>query len=82
NLDFHKDFTAFMISNDKAPNTIASAIKRLKNVMGQAIDAGLTSNQAFRSARFASKESDVDSIYLSELDVEKIENVAITSPMQ
>jgi len=82
NLDFHKDFTAFMISNDKAPNTIASAIKRLKNVMGQAIDAGLTNNQAFRSARFASKESDVDSIYLSERDVEKIESVAITSPMQ
>jgi len=77
-LDFHDKFTAFLISEGKSPNTVAGTVKRLKNVMGRAVDKGLTENQAFRSRRFSSKEIEVDNIYLNELEIEMIERVDLS----
>lgn len=72
-LDFYNRFTAFMLSEDKSHNTVASRIKRLKMVMAAALDAGLHSNRAFESSRFQTKEKDADSIYLAETEIHAIE---------
>lgn len=77
NLAFHAEFTAFLVAEKKAPNTIASLVKRLKNVMSQAVDSGITDNQAFRSARFRAKSVEVDNVYLTAEEVERLENVAV-----
>lgn len=78
-LLFHKQFTAFLIQEQKAPNTIHKHIKHLKQIMDAAFDLGLTDNQAFRSRRFNAKTNETDSIYLTALEVEAIESVDLSA---
>lgn len=78
-IEFYNAFTAFMLSEDKSHNTVASRVKRLKGVMSAAFDMGLTTNQAFRSSRFLTKEVEVDNIYLTESEIEAIERLDLSS---
>lgn len=78
NLDFHAKFTAFLIGEKKSPNTIAGTINRLKRLMSEAVDKGLTNTQSFRSNRFTAKWIEVDNIYLNETDLALIERVDLS----
>ena len=76
-LDFLPDFVGFLQMRGCAPNSVLKMVKTLKSAMGVAVDRGLTSNMAFRSPRFTARGEKVDHIYLSESDLEKLENTAL-----
>lgn len=56
-------------------NTIARFIKQLKAVLRAAESRGYPVNPAYKSAEFKGKVEDIDSIYLTRAELEKMENV-------
>ncbi len=59
-------------------NTIARFIKQLKAVLRAAESRGYPVNPAYKSAEFKGKVEDIDSIYLTRAELEKMEKVDFT----
>lgn len=77
-LPFLQGFVSALTAENKAPNTVAGMVKRLKTVLSIAVDNGVTTNQAFRSARFRSKWVEVDTVYLTAEEVEVLAGLELT----
>lgn len=82
NLDFgdidHKfiqDYTAWLQKENYAINSIGKCIKELKSVMITAEIEGYHSNNFCKDKRFKGTRVEVDSIYLTKEDLEKLMNV-------
>ena len=82
NLDFgdidHKfiqDYTAWLQKENYAINSIGKCIKELKSVMITAEIEGYHSNSFCKDKRFKGTRVEVDSIYLTKEDLEKLMNV-------
>lgn len=73
-MDFYDDFVRYF--NDKAysPNTIGKHIKNLKIIMHRAKDEGLHTNSEIDRKKFKAINSEVQEIYLTEKDIEKLLN--------
>lgn len=57
-----------------APNTLGGHIKNIKVFMKIAFDNGDTDNVAFKKSSFKTMSEEVDSVYLNELELQKIKS--------
>lgn len=71
-LDFYADFVEYCKGQDWALNTIGSHIKNIKVFMDAAFEKDLHKNTAYKSKGFKMLAESVDSIYLSEEELELI----------
>lgn len=73
-LTFYNDFLKFMYAKpyQYSINTAGGKIKILKKFLNEATERGLNNNLVFRSKKFKRPKQEVDKIYLSEEELEKI----------
>ncbi len=76
NLDFKKDFEAFMLEKGYAYNTIARAIKFTKTVARHAYSQGIETSRQLDSIKTKTKET--EKIYLTFEELEKIKKKTFT----
>lgn len=75
NMAFYKDYVAFLNQQNYALNTIGKNINWLKTLMNVALVEDFHHNQIFKDKRFKGARIDVDSIYLTKEDLDKIRAV-------
>lgn len=78
NLNWLAAFKAFLISEGKAPNTIQSSVKRLKTYLDIAYSRGYCDSTPWKVKGFSAKGERVDNIYLTESEVQAIENLKLS----
>ena len=80
-LEFHADYTKYLtvdpVGSDKKPlllsaNTVGMNFQRIKAVMNEAVEKGLTKNEAFKGKYFIKQSEDADTIYLTEQELKAI----------
>ena len=78
-LDFYKDFTAFMVSvKDYKPATLGKHVSTLKTFLHEATEEGINSNLKFQSKTFKAVEAESDSIYLTATELTAMYNLNLT----
>jgi integrase len=77
-MDFYDDFVRFFNDKKYSPNTIGKHIKSLKIVMHRAKDEGLHTNSEIDRKKFKAINIEVQNIYLTEKDIEKLIKVDLT----
>jgi len=74
-LDFYHSYMDFLTKKKNfAPNTIGRHIKTFKLFLNEATERGINKNFRYKSKRFKAVSEQVESIYLSEMELEKIYN--------
>lgn len=71
-IDFYHKFTGHLQDIGNSKNTISKQIKNLKTFMGEATERGLNSNMDFRSRSFRKVTEEVDKIYLTEEEIQRL----------
>lgn len=71
-MNFYRDYTAYLNGEGYAINTTGKCIKQLKAIMATAESEGLHSNAKYKDKRFKGTRVDVDNIYLTKEDLKKI----------
>lgn len=95
NLSFYQDFVAYLRTevhkkpskSDPKPsetikmadNTVGKHISTLKTVLNAATEAGVNKNTTFKSQKFATISEDVEKIYLTQNELDKIFELDLTS---
>lgn len=74
NLNFKTEFEKYCISEQYAPNTIARELRFIKTVCNHAKYNGLETS--YQLEKIKARYQKVDSIYLTEEEIQKIENVS------
>jgi hypothetical protein len=75
-IDFYNDYVKFLMHELKLRySTIGDHIKRLKTILNEATERGINKNLAFKSKYFSKLNEETDSIYLSEKELQEIENL-------
>ena len=77
-MDFYRKYLAFLNSQNYALNTIGKNINWLKTFMNTAQTEGYHTNVAFKNKMFKGARMEVDSIYLTKEDLDKIRAVDLT----
>ncbi len=78
NVDFHSDFTEYLIKKYKlSANSIGKDMKNVKTVMNEATERGLNSNLQFKSKKFSVTKEDTTSIYLNQKELEELANLEL-----
>lgn len=77
-LDFYYQFSDFLNSRNYAINTVGKCINWIKTFMSLAEVEGYHHNAVYKDKRFKGTRVDVDSIYLTWEDLEKIRDVDIS----
>ena len=72
NMDFYYSYTAHLKKKGYSINTYGKFIKELKTVMAAAESEGHHSNHMWRDKKFKGTRVEVDSIYLTREDLDKI----------
>lgn len=72
NMDFYYAYNAFLRSKDYNINTCGKCIKELKTVIAAAQSEGHHNNQIWRDNRFKGNRVEVDTIFLTKEELEKI----------
>jgi integrase len=72
NLDFYNSFIAFLTREGYTKNSIGGFIKNVKIFMNEAVDRGLTHNLEYRNRKFKVLEEQVDKIYLTQKELQKL----------
>ena len=72
---FYRNYIAFLNQQNYALNTIGKNINWLKTLMSIAETEGLHTNHKYKDKRFKGARIDVDSIYLTKEDLDKIKAV-------
>ena len=78
NLDFYYQFSDFLNSRNYAINTVGKSINWIKTFMSLAEVEGFHHNPVYKDKRFKGTRVDVDSIYLTWDDLEKIREVDLS----
>ena len=78
NMDFYTHFIAYLNKQGKALNTIGKTVNWLKMLMSMAEIEGYHNNQTYKDKRFKGARVDVDSIYLTKEDLDKIRKVDLS----
>ena len=71
-LEFYKDYTAYLNKRNYSINSVGKCIKQLKTIMSLAEAEGYHHNAKYKDKRFKGTRVDVDSIYLTREELEKI----------
>jgi integrase len=71
-IDFYNDYTGYFTQKDYSLNTIGRHVKNLKTIMRAARDEGLHQNNEIDRKHFKILKTDVDSIYLTEKEIQDI----------
>lgn len=71
-MNFYRDYTAYLNEQGYAINTTGKCIKQLKAIMALAQSEGLHSNSKHQDKRFKGTRVEVDSIYLTKEDLKKM----------
>lgn len=61
-----------------ADNTVGKHISTLKTILNEASDKGINSNTKYRSTKFAVISEDIDKIYLTETEIDKLYNLDLS----
>jgi integrase len=79
-IDFYTDFTEYLSKRlNLATNTIGKDIKTIKTILNEATERGINTNLQFKSRKFSSTSEQTDSIYLSETELNEIEDLDLSS---
>ena len=78
-LDWYYDFIGFCNNQNHSYNYIGKHIKNLKTVMSNALEDGTTKNDQFKSKKFKVLKEEVDSIYLTIDELNKIWQVDLSN---
>lgn len=73
-LDFYDSFTQYLQSKKLAVNTIGKKIQTLKIFLNAAKDENKNSYEVYKSKKFIVMTEDAETIYLNELELEKLYN--------
>ena len=74
-LDFYNDYTAYLKKRNYSINSIGKCVKQLKTIMSLAEAEGHHHNAKYKDKRFKGTRIDVDSIYLTRAELNKIMKV-------
>lgn len=75
NLDFYNDFNAFLTESKRySPNTIGKHIANIKLFLNEASERGINLKFDYKSKRFKVTKETVESIYLTDSEIETIYN--------
>lgn len=72
NIAFYHQFTGHLQEIGNSKNTISKQIKNLKTFMQEASERGLNTNMDFKSRSFKKVTEEVDKIYLTEEEIDRI----------
>lgn len=77
--DYYNDFTYFL-THEKGfkLNTVGKHHRNIKTFMQEALDRNLTTNIAFRKKTFRVVSEKTDSIYLTEIELQELENLDLS----
>lgn len=79
-VDFYNDFTEHLSRRlNLATNTIGKDIKTIKTILNEATERGINTNLQFKSRKFSTTSEQTDSIYLSEDELENIEDLDLSN---
>ena len=71
-LDFFHDFKEFLLKKQYSQNTIAKHVITLKSFLNEATERGDNTNLAYKSKRFRAPQQLVDTIYLTENELDEL----------
>ena len=71
-MTFYYEFTAYLKKKEYAINSIGKCIKELKAIMRAAEIEGYHTNSAWKDKKFKGTRVEIDSIYLTQEDLDKI----------
>lgn len=77
-MEFYRDFTAFMKKIDYGLNTIGKTIKVIKTVLRCAEEDGYHTNHNYMAHSFKAPKTDADSIYLTREEIQKITDLDLS----
>lgn len=77
-LEFYNDFISHLNGKGFSVNTVGDNIKKLKAVMGSAMELGYHKNNAFQGKYFNKPSEEADNIYLSTNELKEIEALNLT----
>ena len=75
NMAFYHDYTAFLKNKNYSINSVGKCIRQLKAIMNAAESEGYHSSNAWKDKRFKGTRVEVDSIYLTREDLDKLMSV-------
>ena len=78
NMDFFYQFQEYLATLGKAQNTVGKFINWIKTLMAFAEVEGLHNNPAYKDKRFRGSRIEVDSIYLTKEDLDKMRNADLS----
>ena len=78
--DFYLQFTNYLKEIGLKPNTVGSHIKRIKRLMNEAVEDNLTTNQEHHKRDFKVIKVDVDTVYLTEAEIQALYEFEIDIP--
>lgn len=77
-MNFYKDYTAYMNKEGYSINTTGKCIKQLKSILSAAESEGYHSNTKFKDKRFKGQRVEVDNIYLTKEELKKMMDVDLS----
>lgn len=72
NMNLYYDYTAYLKKKDYSINSVGKCIKQLKTVMAAAESEGFHNNNLWKDKKFKGTRIEVDNIYLTQEDLDKI----------
>lgn len=81
-MDFYRRYTAWLGGKGYTNNSIGKCIKDLKNILNNAKDDKLHTNEEYTNKRFKVLAEEADNIYLTMAELEAIEKVDLSSMPQ
>lgn len=76
-MSFQREFVGFLVRKGLKPNTIKTRMSSIHVVMREAVDRGMTENRDFDDPDFVPLQEPVDSVYLTEKQLEELKNLKI-----
>lgn len=77
-MNFYHEYTAYLKGKNYSINSIGKCIKELKTILRAAESEGYEVNPKYKDKKFKGTRIEVDSIYLSRGDLDKIMNLDIS----
>ncbi|GAB4007184.1 site-specific integrase [Spirosoma migulaei] len=82
-LDFYSDFTAYLTTKEGlAMNSVGKCIQILKVFLNEATAKGVNTKLEFKSNRFKVLKEDADSIYLTELELQRLNELDLSNNLR
>lgn len=82
NNEFYENFCSFFSEKNYSPNTIGRHIKNIKSIMRAAKERGLHNSNESTKKKFKTISIEVDNIYLTENEVNRLYNLDLSNNLQ